>query len=134
MKDIYNNVLTKQTLPPALRTTTATGTAVDRAEDQSYYQDALILITTGAITDGTHTAEVQDSDDNVTYAPVADAYLQGAEPVIVAASDNATYELGYLGRKRYLRVVITASGTTTGGLTAASVILSNPRVAPVVRN
>lgn len=134
MKDIYSNVLTKQTLVPAARTATATGTAVDRNEDGSMFQDALVVVAAGVITDGTHTIEVQDSDDNVTFAAVADEFLQGAEPAIAAANDNGTYELGYLGRKRYLRVVSTVAGATTGGVYGAAVILSDPRIAPVVRN
>ncbi|MFD3483786.1 hypothetical protein [Streptomyces sp. NPDC058665] len=134
MNDIYSNCLVKASLVPAVRTATATGTAVDRNEDGSMYQDALIVVSTGVITDGTHTIEVQDSADNSSYAAVASEFLQGTEPAIVAANDNTTYELGYLGRKRYLRVVSTVAGATDGGALAALVVLSGPRVAPVVRN
>lgn len=134
MKDSYSNVLVKATLVPAARTATATGTGVDRNEDGSMYQDALVVVTAGVITDGTHTIEVQDSDDNTTFAAVADAYLVGTEPAIAAADDNKLYEIRYTGRKRYLRVVSTVAGATTGGVAGALIILSDPRVAPVVRN
>ena len=87
---------------------------------------------TGVITDGTHTIELQDSPDNSVWTAVDDAYLQGTEHAIVAADDNKVFELGYLGRQRYLRVVVTASGTTTGGVYGVSIILSDPRVLPVV--
>ncbi|MFF1960998.1 hypothetical protein ACFVWX_28990 [Streptomyces sp. NPDC058220] len=134
MKDAYSNCLTKATLVPAVRTATATGTGVDRNEDGRMFQDALVVVTTGVVTDGTHTIEVQDSDDNSAYTAVASEFLQGTEPAIVAADDNATFELGYLGRRRYLRVVSTVVGATSGGALAALVVLSDPRVAPVVRN
>jgi hypothetical protein len=130
----YNNLLVKQSLVPAARTASADGTAVDRAEDSSMFQDALVVVACGTITDGTHTIEVQDSPDNSDWTAVADEFLQGTEPAIAAANDDATFEIGYLGDQRYLRVIVTAAGTTTGGVYGAAVILSNPRRAPVVRN
>jgi hypothetical protein len=132
-KDPYNNLLVRQSLTPAARTASANGTGVDRNGSGAMFQAAMIVVTTGTITDGTHTIEVQDSDDNVTFAPVADDYLQGAEPAIVAADDNVVFHIGYLGRKRYLRAIVTAAGTTTGGVYGAAVVLSDPRVMPVVR-
>lgn len=134
MKDAYSNLLVKTTFAPAARTATANGTAVDRAEDSSMFQDALVVIQAGVVTDGTHTFEVQDSDDNSSWAAVADAYLQGTEPAVTSSNDEAVYEIGYKGLKRYLRVAVTVASATTGGVYAAQIILSNPRVAPVVRN
>lgn len=135
MKDIYSNVLVKASLNIAARTDgTVNGTGVDRNEDGCAFQDALVVIHTGTITDGTHTMEVQDSDDNTTFAAVTDTYLTGAEPAVVAANDNVVYEIRYTGRKRYLRVVAVTTGATTGGIFGATVALSNPRVAPVTRN
>lgn len=131
MGDLYNNLLTKVTVVNALRTATVTGTGVDRNVGNAGYQSALVVVFTGTITDGTHTVEVQDSDDNVTFAAVADAYLQGAEPVVAAANDDTVYEIGYTGGKRYLRVVVTAAGTTTGGVYGALVVLGDPRRASV---
>ncbi|WP_330349577.1 hypothetical protein [Streptomyces sp. NBC_00582] len=135
MKDAYNNLLVKNSLTPAARTASANGTTVDRAEDSSMFEDALVVIPVGTVTDGTHTFEVQDSDDGTSWAAVADTYLQGTEPAVTSSTDETVYELGYKGLKRYLRVITTVTGSpSTGGLYAAQVVLSNPRVAPVVRN
>ena len=135
MKDIYNSVLVKESLAIAARTASADGTAVDRNEDGLMYQGALIVVHTGAITDGTHTIEVQHSDASGSgFAAVADADLQGTEPAIGSSDDNKVYEVGYRGTKRYLRVSVTAAGTTTGGVYGATVVLADPRVLPVVRN
>lgn len=134
MRDAYNNLLVKNTLTPAARTASANGTTVDRAEDSSMFQDALVVITVGTVTDGTHTFEVQHSDDNSSWAAVADADLQGAEPAVTSSTDETVYEIGYKGVKRYLRAATTVASATTGGLYGAQVVLSNPRVAPVVRN
>lgn len=135
MGDQYNNLLVKATVPNALRTATVTGTGVDLNEDGNGYQSALIVVFTGTITDGTHTVEVQESDVlGSGYTAVADAHLQGAEPVVAAGGDDKVFEIGYLGKKRFVRVVITAAGTITGGVYGAIVILGDPRRAPVVRN
>ncbi|MET9099948.1 hypothetical protein [Streptomyces antibioticus] len=135
MKDAYSNLLVKNSLTPAARTTSTNGTAVDRAEDSSMFQDALVVIPVGTVTDGTHTFEVQDSDDNSSWAAVADTYLQGSEPAVTSSTDETVYEIGYKGLKRYVRVITTVTGSpSTGGVYAAQVVLANPRTAPVVRN
>lgn len=129
----YQNSLTQRALSPALRTASANGVTVDRAASGAMYQDALVVVTTGTITDGTHTVEVQDSPNGTDWTAVADTYLQGAEPAIAAADDDKVYEIGYLGSQRYLRVVVTAAGTTTGGIVGAVVVLGNARRTPAVR-
>lgn len=118
MKDLYNNLAPVVSLSPAARTASADGTGVDLQG----YEGALVLVTTGTITDGTHTVELQESDDNSTFSAVADADLQGDEPAIGAANDNTSYKLGYLGSKRYLRVAVTVAGATTGGVYGASIV------------
>lgn len=135
MGDLYSNILVKPTLAIATRTASADGTAVDRAEDGSLFQSAVVVVHTGAITDGTHTIEVQDSDASGSgFAAVADEFLQGTEPAIGSSDDNVLYEIGYLGSKRYIRAIVTAAGTTSGGTYGAVVILGDPRVKPAVRN
>ncbi|MFC5217328.1 hypothetical protein [Streptomyces coerulescens] len=134
MRDAYSNLLVKNTLTPAARTATVNGTTVDRAEDSSHFQDALVVIPVGTVTDGTHTFAVQESDDNSSWAAVADADLQGTEPAVTSSTDETVYEIGYKGKKRYLRVAVTVASATTGGVYGAHIVLANPRVAPVVRN
>lgn len=136
MRDIYSGVLVKASLKPALRAATATGTAVDRADGTNYsmFQDALIVLNSGVVTDGTHTFTIEDSDDNSTWATVAAGFLEGdTPPAIITTNDDTVYETRYTGGKRYLRVVSTITGSpSTGGLYDAMVVLSNPRRAAVV--
>lgn len=132
-RDPYSSTLPKPSLHPAARTATATGTAVDRAGAGKMFQNAVVLISTGVITDGSHVITVEDSDDNSAWATVAAANLQSTPPTLIAtaaAFDNQIFPLGYLGNKRYLRVKTTASGTTTGGVYSAAVLLADPRVLP----
>jgi len=132
VRDAYSNVTVRETLSIATRTASANGTGVDRYLNGAGFQDALIIVHTGTITDGTHAVDVQESDDNTTFTSVAASELQGTEPSIGASDDNKMYVVGYKGTKRYVRVAVTASGTTSGGTYGASVLLANPRVAPVV--
>ncbi|MCX4974220.1 hypothetical protein [Streptomyces sp. NBC_00620] len=132
MRDAYSNVTVRETLAIVARTASANGTGVDRYLSGAAFQDALVIVHTGTITDGTHAIDVQESDDNTNFTSVAAAELQGTEPSIVAADDNKMFVVGYKGTKRYLRAIVTASGTTSGGIYGASVLLANPRNAPVV--
>ncbi|MGW1039332.1 hypothetical protein [Streptomyces sp. NPDC002547] len=127
----YNNQLTKQSLAPAARTANASGGSVDRVAGGAAFQDAVIVVSTGTITDGTHTIVLEESADNSSWAAVADADLQGTEPAIVAADDNKVFEIGYIGAKRYVRASVTVAGATTGGIYGADVVLTNPRRAAV---
>jgi hypothetical protein len=105
------------------------GTGVDLAG----YDTAVVLIDAGAITGAgaTLTFEVQHSDDNSTFTAVADADLDGAEPVISASNDDQIHEIGYRGIKRYLRVAITAKAGTTPTLpVSASVVRGKARKQP----
>lgn len=132
MRDIYAGVLPVSTITPAARTATVTGATVDRYASGAMYQDALVVVHTGTITDGTHTVTVEESDDNSAWATATS--LVGTAPVIDATGDNnKCFTLRYTGRKRYLRTKVTVAGTTTGGVYSSTVLLSNPRVMPVTQ-
>ncbi|MEW2631792.1 hypothetical protein AB0903_09065 [Streptomyces sp. NPDC048389] len=125
--DIKNHLEPAQSLAPAARTASANGTGVDLAN----FDAAAVVVDAGVWTDGTHTFEVQDSDDNATFAAVADEFLDGTEPVIDAADEDAQiYTVGYHGIKRYLRVIVTVAGATTGAAYSAAVYRGKGRVKP----
>jgi hypothetical protein len=135
MSNQRNNLLVKRALSPALRTDGAVnGVTIDRAEDNCYFQDLLFGVQTGTITDGTHAVTIEDSDDGTTFGAVSAGNLQDSLPSIVAANDDVVYAIGYLGTKRYARIVVTAAGTTTGGIVGAVALLGRPRNAPVTQD
>lgn len=131
-RDLKNNVSVAQSLAPAARTAAADGAAVDLAN----YSSATVVIDTGTATGTTpsFTFEVQESDTTTggDFTAVADADLDGTEPVITDANDVAVYRVGYRGRKRYLRVILkTVGGTSTPTLPCTGLILrGSPRKAP----
>ncbi|MEU9861327.1 hypothetical protein AB0D99_10645 [Streptomyces sp. NPDC047971] len=132
---LYNVALAKSTiLPAAARTSTTTGATVDRMTDEGGFRSALVVVHAGTVTDGTHTVAVQDSPNGSDWTAVADEYLQGTEPALTSSNDERIHEIGYTGHQRYLRVVVTASGSpSTGGVYAATILLGWPRKMPPSR-
>ncbi len=137
-RTVYSHVRAKATLAIVARTASANGTSVDRklsgaSGTNEWFQSATLLVHTGAITDGTHAITLEVSDDNAAWAAAAAADLQGSLPSIAAANDDTVYEVGYTGTARYLRAVTTVSGTTTGGVYGATILLGFPNVTPLSR-
>lgn len=127
VKDLHNNLNGVISLPFATRTASATGASVDL----SGFNGAEVFVVSGTITDGTHAFKLQDSDDNTTFADVPASGLLGTAPTFGATSDDAIARFGYIGGKRYVRVAVTVSGATSGGLYGAIVVRGYPTHAPV---
>lgn len=125
-KDLYTYTQPFQTLAPAARTN---GDVDGAGIDRKFNESAIIILDVGLSTDGTQTFTVEESDDNVVFTPVAAADLQGAFPVISSANDNATYHVGYIGSKRYLRVNVVTAGATTGTVSGVVIVQDYPRYA-----
>lgn len=129
-KDLSQVVKSNISLAPAARAASANGSSVD----MSGYESALILIALGSWTDGIHAYEVQESDDDAAWTAVAAADLVGTEPTVSdATDDDSTVEIGYIGSKRYVRVVVTCSGSplATGTVSSAVIVQGHARHAPV---
>ena len=123
MKAIHQTITQSTTLAPAVRTATANGTSVDLADSNGN----ALMIQVGTITDGVHTPSLQESSDNATWNNVAAADQIGT---FAALASNVNQKVGYIGKKRYIRAVITIAGATTGGVYNAFVIESGIRKQP----
>lgn len=132
---MYNSTAARTTLLPAARTATANGATVDRHTPAlSNYRSAMLIVHVGTVTDGTHVFTLQESADGSSWANVAADQLQGSAISVTSANDERVFELGYTGSARYLRAVVTVSGSpATGGVYSAAVALSGSRRTPVVR-
>lgn len=135
-RSVYNTMVAATTiLPAAARTTTTTGATVDRMMSSGGFRSAMVVVHAGTVTDGTHTVEVQDSPNDSDWTAVAAEFLQGAEPALTSSNDEQVHEIGYTGHQRYLRVVVTVSGSpATGGVYSAVVLLGWPRSMPPTRS
>lgn len=127
----FDEVLFRRTLSPATRTNgTANGVAIDRMVNGGM-QDAVVVVLTGTITDGSHAVSLEDSDDGSTgWAAVPAAQLQGTLPTVLAANDDTVFEVGVFSTRRFLRVTVVTTGATTGGLFGAGIMLGTPRFSP----
>lgn len=118
-------------LTAAAFTTDSNGVAVDLSD----YDAAVACIYTGTITDGTWTPALQETDTSsvaTSWSAVTTTDLDGAFAAFTASRTAGTVtEVGYKGTKRYVRLVLTSSGTiTTGGVIAGFIVKGDPRNKP----
>jgi len=73
--------------------------------------------------------EVETSDDNSTWVDAADAMITGAVTgtntgtfavINAPTEDSAIFTTAYLGRERYVRVVVNVTGTHSSGTPVAT--------------
>ncbi len=128
IRDLLRNTMVTPSLSPAAR---VNGTATGAAVDLRGYDGALVTVTFGAYTDGTHTPSLTHSMDGVSYTACPASDLDGAFTAVNGAGGaNSIQQVGYIGSQRYLAVVMTTTGATTGALSSASVVAGFPRHAP----
>ena len=126
-KDSYSNVAVVASLAPAVQAATLKGTTVDT----SGFGTALMVVNTGAIAgDGDYSIAMQESDTTTDgdFTDVAADDRIGAIPATLEA--GKVYRQSYIGRKRYLRAVITKAGGTSVAA-GAVFVLGKPALAPV---
>ena len=142
MYDLSNSINPAVSLAAAVRTAAANGTGVDLKG----YESATILVDVGAEGDtlsGSVFFEVslEESDDDSTYTDVAQAGIvdgtiasggiflkldgtAGGNP----DSAGGIFRVGYVGGKRYIRVVLAKTGThSTGTPIGAMVVRGHAR-------
>lgn len=128
--DQHNAISSAATInPAAARTTSTNGTGVDLAN----YAAATVVLVNGTVTDGTHTPKIQHSDDNSSFSDAdTTTEVSGSFTALTSSSTaGSVQEVSYIGTKRYVRCVITVSGSpSTGGLYSAVVVRGRPRTMP----
>lgn len=99
--------------------------------DTAGYESLEFYLISGTITDGTYTAQLFHGNDSGLSDGVQ---LTGEEvlgsAVFISTSDNVTKRIGYVGKKRYVRLRIVSTGVTTGGTLGAVAVLGTPQHGP----
>lgn len=134
---IYNRLLPAAALASGAHVTgVVNGPSIDLAEFSNHFESALFIITAATITDGTHVAKLQDSPDGTTWTDVDAAHVQGGPVSLGTGQSNTVAALGYLGGSsaRYVRLVLTTAGATTGGVIGAVAVLAEGSSDPVHRS
>lgn len=141
-RDSYNRNKVTQVLAPLVRTSDATSSAIDMKD----YESLLIVANVGAPGDTLSGSlkiefEVQHSDTDSNYVACADTDLlnsvtgtnTGTFAVVDAnAEASSVYKTGYIGSKRYVKVVSNLTGThSTGTSTAVTAIQGHSHLKPV---
>lgn len=135
--DMKNNVQVAIAISTALSGTTPSKGNIVNLDG---FESATLVLLNNVITDaGTASGfayEVQESDTTADgdFTAVANADLVGLESALTVTSDSADNiingSIGYIGAKKYVRVV--ATGTTgTDGLVSGVWVLGNPVIKPV---
>lgn len=127
LRDLSSNLGAAESVRPAVHSDSVDGEIVDTRG----YRSAMALVQSGAIAgSGDFTAKLQHSDTSTPgdFTDVAAADLQGS--FLATMTENTVERVGYLGDKRYLRVVLTNnSGTSIAA--GAMVVLGDPDQRPV---
>lgn len=125
-KDSYSNVAAVLALSPAVQAATIKGNTIDL----SGFATALLVVNTGAIVgSGDYTAKLQHSNTttDADFTDVAAADRLGSLPATLEA--DKSYRQGYIGSRRFIRVVVTKNGGTSIAA-GAVVIKGTPAMAP----
>ena len=129
-RDLKNDIKILNGLNIASITTNTTTAGVE--VDTQGFESVTIEVITGARTDGTVTPLLQESDVAGSYSgSVADEDLIGLEADAALSVLNSRSRFGYAGKKRYVRLSLVSTSVTTGLTAGGSVILGNPKSAPV---
>jgi hypothetical protein len=132
MKDIHSDMTVVSAIGAAVLTADNTPAAIDL---QGYNAAEIVLaIGVGGITfTGTNKIEfvVTHSDDDTTYSNVEDKDILGVsgisdgivKPLTAAHAAAACYRFGYVGGKRYLKILADFSGTHGTGTPIAAMVI-----------
>lgn len=115
MLDLKSHIAPAQSIAPAAYTATTNGADVDLAN----YDAAVFVVDVGVVTADDLVLTFQEADDDGagapdSYADVAAADLDGSIPTLTTATDETIATVGYIGNKRWVRAVVTDSGTGDG--------------------
>jgi len=123
--DLKNNIKVVPSILPQAATGDVTGSAVDT---KGFFSATLEFTATTALVGGT-VKLTECATSGGTYTDVASDDIIGTNDV--AAVEDDTVTIGYVGSLRYLKAVFTHSAN---GVISGDVILASPQVAPTGAN
>lgn len=134
LNDIKDNVKVVSMIDPASYTATKSDGSII---DLQGYDSCVVCVQTGAIAtaDGSNyvTFTISEGDDAALGDAATATAIQGSFAVLNSTSADDSMilsKVGYVGTKRYIRVVATETGTTEA-IYSAFAILGSARSAPV---
>lgn len=126
MKDIAERLGFENTIDPQNNTGDVTGNQVD----VSGFRSIAIALQVGAVTDGTHSFTIQESDDGSNWSDIPAEELDGSLDDVDTDNDG-NQKVNLMTSKKYIRVNVSASGTTDGADYAVVIVQGNAYDEPV---
>lgn len=132
MRDLHHNIKATPAIDPGAAITgnsTTDGAIIDTVG----FDGLEFVVHAGTITDGTFAVSLRHGDepDGSDMEKCEDGDLIGEAPTFTNDDSKTAKRIGYRGHKRYVRVRLTQSEATTGGVMSAIAIQGFPKVAPV---
>lgn len=103
-------------------------TTVGNIIDSAGFASLVFSLVTGTVSDGDYTLVIEHGDDSALSdaATVASIDLIGGLPSFTAdTDDNLSKDVGYVGKKRYVRASIVSANTTIGAVIGVVAIKGN---------
>ena len=133
MKDLANNISIIRSIAPVVGSSDTNGTGVDL----QFFESATAVVDTGVEGDTLSSTvkidfKLEDSDDDSTYTAVTSSLhvtdgSVDSNGIFLTLDANAetpqVTSIGYVGGKRYLRVVADFTGTHSNGTPIAATII-----------
>lgn len=134
MRTTYSGTLAVKALATSTVTSSAvTGSAVDTNVFNNAFRDVLFVVNSGTLVDGAYAVTVQECDTSGgSYTAVDSGRLVGSLPAFASTDDGAWKSVGVRPTKRYLQVVVTPTGATSGGPFTATAVLGNGSFNPAL--
>jgi hypothetical protein len=127
-KDLHHNV--KQVVALTSQTIDSDTDTYGEDIDMTGFESLEIVLLSGTITDGAYAVSLVHGDSATPTDDVpADEQLGDAD--FALADDDTAKRIGYIGKKKIVRVKITSTSTTDGGLFAGVAVQGHPHHAPV---
>lgn len=101
--------------------------------DMNGFNSLMFVIHTGTRTAGTLTPVIEHSDTgdfSGEEEAVEDTWLSGTEALAALSAANDIAKIGYIGKKRYVRLTLVSTGSTDAFIVSAQAILGDSRSDP----
>lgn len=127
--DLHSNVDSRSALTLVDADTVELGSVIDT----SGFESIEFVIHAHDLNVGTFAVTLEEDDDAGFSTPtsVSEEETLGDLPAFENTDDDTTKRVGSIGKKRYQRLTLTGTGTTTENNFSAIAILGNPHTAPV---
>lgn len=136
MRTTYSRTLAVKALQSqTVQTGTVDGAVIDLALYGNNFREVLFVVHSATLTDGSYAVTVEESSESGDGFAAVDTWrVLGSLPTFAASDDNTWKSFGVRPTKRYVKLVVTATSATTGGVLSATAVLGTGGSNPAARS